>query len=48
VGRGKLEDILVRAMQLDAAVFIFDPELTPGRPTPSPTSPTSRCSTGRC
>jgi GTP-binding protein HflX len=31
VGRGKLEDILVRAMQLDAGVFIFDPELTPGQ-----------------
>ena len=31
VGRGKLEDMLVRAMQLDAGVFIFDPELTPGQ-----------------
>jgi GTP-binding protein HflX len=31
VGKGKLEDILVRAMQLDAGVFIFDPELTPGQ-----------------
>jgi GTPase len=31
VGRGKLEDVLVRAMQLDAGVFIFDPELTPGQ-----------------
>lgn len=31
VGRGKLEDILVRAMQLDAGMLIFDPELTPGQ-----------------
>ncbi len=31
VGRGKLEDILVRAMQVDAAMLIFDPELTPGQ-----------------
>jgi GTP-binding protein HflX len=29
VGRGKLEDILIRAMQLDANVLIFDPDLTP-------------------
>jgi GTPase len=31
VGRGKLEDILVRAMQVDAHALIFDPELTPGQ-----------------
>jgi len=31
VGRGKLEDILVRAMQVDANVLIFDPELSPGQ-----------------
>jgi GTPase len=31
VGRGKLEDVLVRAMQVDAGVLIFDPELTPGQ-----------------
>jgi GTP-binding protein HflX len=31
VGKGKLEDILVRAMQVDAAALIFDPELTPGQ-----------------
>jgi GTP-binding protein HflX len=31
VGRGKLEDILIRAMQLDANVLIFDPDLTPGQ-----------------
>jgi GTP-binding protein HflX len=31
VGRGKLEDILVRAMQVDANVLVFDPELTPGQ-----------------
>ncbi len=31
VGRGKLEEILIRAMQLDANVLIFDPELTPGQ-----------------
>jgi GTP-binding protein HflX len=31
VGRGKLEDLLVRAMQVDAEVLIFDPELTPGQ-----------------
>ncbi len=31
VGRGKLEDVLVRAMQLDANVLIFDPDLTPGQ-----------------
>ncbi len=29
IGRGKLEDVLVRAMQLDANVLIFDPDLTP-------------------
>jgi GTPase len=29
VGRGKLEEILIRAMQLDANVLIFDPDLTP-------------------
>jgi GTP-binding protein HflX len=31
VGRGKLEDILIRAMQVDANVLIFDPDLTPGQ-----------------
>ncbi|HEY4185225.1 MAG TPA: GTPase HflX [Polyangia bacterium] len=31
VGRGKLEEILIRAMQLDAEVLIFDPDLTPGQ-----------------
>ena len=31
LGRGKLEDVLVRAMQLDANVLIFDPDLTPGQ-----------------
>jgi GTP-binding protein HflX len=31
VGRGKLEDVLVRAMQVDAGALIFDPELTPGQ-----------------
>ncbi len=31
VGRGKLEDILLRAMQLGAEVVIFDPDLTPGQ-----------------
>jgi GTP-binding protein HflX len=31
VGKGKLEDILIRAMQVDAAALIFDPELTPGQ-----------------
>jgi GTP-binding protein HflX len=31
IGRGKLEDVLVRAMQLDANVLIFDPDLTPGQ-----------------
>jgi GTP-binding protein HflX len=31
IGRGKLEDVLVRAMQLDASVLIFDPDLTPGQ-----------------
>jgi GTPase len=31
VGRGKLEDILVRAMQVDAGLLIFDSELTPGQ-----------------
>jgi len=29
VGRGKLEDILVRAMQLGAEFLLFDPDLTP-------------------
>ncbi len=31
VGRGKLEDILIRAMQVDANVLIFDPDLSPGQ-----------------
>lgn len=31
VGKGKLEDVLIRAMQVDAAALIFDPELTPGQ-----------------
>jgi GTP-binding protein HflX len=29
VGRGKLEEILIRAMQVDANVLIFDPDLSP-------------------
>ena len=31
LGRGKLEDVVVRAMQLDAEVLIFDHELTPSQ-----------------
>jgi GTP-binding protein HflX len=31
VGRGKLEDILLRAMQLGAEAVIFDQDLTPGQ-----------------
>jgi GTP-binding protein HflX len=31
IGRGKLEDVLVRAMQFDAGLLIFDPDLTPGQ-----------------
>lgn len=31
VGRGKLEDVLVRSMQVDASLLVFDPELTPGQ-----------------
>ena len=31
VGRGKLDEILLRAMQLGAEVIIFDPDLTPGQ-----------------
>jgi GTP-binding protein HflX len=31
IGRGKLEDVLVRAMQFDANLLIFDPDLTPGQ-----------------
>jgi len=31
VGRGKLDDILLRAMQLGAECVIFDPDLTPGQ-----------------
>jgi GTP-binding protein HflX len=31
IGRGKLEDVLIRAMQLDAEVLIFDPDLSPGQ-----------------
>ncbi|HSK00176.1 MAG TPA: hypothetical protein VK932_03000 [Kofleriaceae bacterium] len=31
VGRGKLDEILLRAMQLSADVVIFDPDLTPGQ-----------------
>jgi GTP-binding protein HflX len=31
IGRGKLEDLLVRAMQFDANLLIFDPDLTPGQ-----------------
>ena len=31
VGRGKLEDVLVRGMQEGASLLVFDPELTPGQ-----------------
>jgi GTP-binding protein HflX len=31
IGRGKLEDLVVRAMQFDANLLIFDPDLTPGQ-----------------
>jgi GTPase len=31
VGRGKLQDILLRAMQLGAECVIFDPDLSPGQ-----------------
>jgi GTP-binding protein HflX len=31
MGRGKLEEVVVRAMQLDAAVLVFDRELTPAQ-----------------
>ena len=31
IGRGKLEEVLIRAMQVDAEVLIFDPDLTPGQ-----------------
>ena len=31
IGRGKLEDVLVRTMQYDADLLIFDPDLTPGQ-----------------
>ncbi len=31
LGRGKLDDVLIRAMQLDAQTLIFDRELTPGQ-----------------
>jgi GTP-binding protein HflX len=31
IGRGKLEDVLVRAMQYDASMLIFDPDLSPGQ-----------------
>ena len=31
IGRGKLEDVLIKAMQLDAEVLIFDPDLSPGQ-----------------
>jgi GTPase len=31
VGRGKLDEILLRAMQLGADLVVFDPDLTPGQ-----------------
>jgi GTP-binding protein HflX len=31
MGRGKLEEVVVRAMQLDASVLVFDRELTPAQ-----------------
>jgi GTP-binding protein HflX len=31
IGKGKLEDVLVRAMQYDAGVLVFDPDLSPGQ-----------------
>ncbi|HEY1691566.1 MAG TPA: GTPase HflX [Polyangiaceae bacterium] len=31
MGKGKLEEVLVRAMQLDAGVLVFDRELTPAQ-----------------
>ena len=48
IGRGKLEEVLIRAMQLDANVLIFDPDLTPIRAHASRISPTSRSSIARC
>ena len=29
IGRGKLEEVLIRAMQVDANVLVFDPDLSP-------------------
>ncbi|RYG71190.1 GTPase HflX, partial [bacterium] len=31
LGKGKLDDVVIRALQLDAEVLIFDHELTPGQ-----------------
>jgi GTP-binding protein HflX len=36
LGRGKLDDVIVRAMQLGAETLIFDANLTPRRAPPSP------------
>ena len=48
LGRGKLDDVILRAMQLDAEVLIFDRELTPGAGARrSPRRPTSRSSIAR-
>jgi hypothetical protein len=47
LGKGKLDEVVLRAMQRDADVLIFDRNLSPSQARPSPRSPTSRSSTAR-
>jgi GTP-binding protein HflX len=47
MGRGKLDDVVIRAMQLDAEVLIFDRELGPAQAAAIALHTTSRCWTAR-
>jgi hypothetical protein len=42
MGQGRLEDLIVRAMRLQADFIVVDQDLTPPRLGPSPRPPTSR------
>ncbi|MEZ4366855.1 MAG: hypothetical protein R2939_11270 [Kofleriaceae bacterium] len=48
VGRGKLDEILLRAMQLGAEMVIFDPDLAPSQARAISRRPSSGCSIAPC
>ena len=48
LGRGKLDEVIVRSLQVGADLLIFDQSLTPDRAAPSPSAPSSRSSTAPC